>query len=335
MKKIIALLSLALIVFSMAACGSEVETPETTVAKNIMQKSDPAEDDVFNLLMVGHSGCYYYTEELYNVAKAAGVKMRVCNVYYSGCPLEKHWNWWKNGEAHYEFFVVDDNGKQEFKDVDLKFCMEQYNWDAITLMENSKLTRKDAGKDAYAGNKLYITDLFGYFQEQFPMTEILWHQAWSYQVGYDGTDTNGYKVDTAEEQAGFAARRKEFAMCVVNDFGVRRVPGGDAWQIVRTEYNYDKLCARLGSNDGEGDNSHDGDIGGGQYLNACVWFETLTGKSCIGNTYRPRYKSNTVLSADLKNDLMVHQEGIEYLLDEELITMLQQAAHKAVAEMSK
>jgi hypothetical protein len=31
---------------------------------------------------------------------------------------------------------------------------------------------------------------------------------------------------------------------------------------------------------------------------------------------------------------MVHQEGIEYLLDEELITMLQQAAHKAVEQMN-
>ena len=332
MKKIIALLLLVLMVFSMAACGT-TETPETTAAKEIMQKSDPAEDDVFNLLMVGHSGCYYYTEELYNVAKAAGVKMRVCNVYYSGCPLEKHWTWWQNGEAHYEFFVVDDNGKQEFSEVDLKFCMEQYNWDAITLMENSAITRKTSGKDAYAVNETYIRDLFGYFKEQYPMTEILWNQAWAYQVGYDGTLTNGYVVDTAAEQAGQAARRKEFAMCVVDAFDVRRVPGGDAWQIVRTEGGYDNLCARLNSNQGYGDNSHDGDIGGGQYLNACVWFETLTGISCVGNTYRPRYTSSAVLSAELKNNLMIYQEGLDYMQEEELITMLQNAAHKAVTEM--
>ena len=310
MKKIIALLLLVVMTLSLfVACGKE-EAAATEPTKKIMQKSDPAEDDVFNLLMVGHSGCYYYTDELYNVAKAAGVKMRVCNVYYSGCPLENHWNWWKNGEAHYEFYVIDDEGKKEFSEVDLKFCMEQYNWDAITLMENSKITRKTPGRDAYADNKKYIADLFGYFQEQYPKTEILWHHAWVYQVGYDGTETNGYKVDTVEEQTGYAARRKEFAMCVVEDFGVRRVPAGDAWQIVRTEYGYDNLCARLGSNGGKGDNSHDGDIGGGQYLNACVWLETLTGKSCIGNTWKP-----------------------SYALDEELIPKLQEAAHKAVEQM--
>lgn len=319
MKKFILTLSLCLaMVLALSACSDQSggeknkeTTPATKPAPEIMQKTDPAEDDVFNLLMVGHSGCYYYTDELYNVAKAAGVKMRVCNVYYSGCPLEKHWEWWKNGEANYDFYIIDDTGKKEFNQVDLVFCMEQYNWDAITLMENSKLTRKDAGKDAFAEKEMYIADLFGFFKEQYPKTEILWHHAWSYQVGYDGTATNGYKVETAEEQAGFAARRKEFAMCVVDKFGVRRVPTGDAWQIVRTEYGYDELCARLGSNGGKGDNSHDGDIGGGQYLNACVWLETLTGKSCIGNTWRPNY----------------------YSLDEELIPKLQQAAHKAVEEM--
>ena len=311
MKKVLLVIFLCLTLSTVfAACGNKEEQP-TEPTKEIMQKSDPSEDDVFNLLMVGHSGCYYYTDELYNVAKAAGVKMRVCNVYYSGCPLENHWNWWKNGEAHYDFFVIDDDGKQEFNEVDLKFCMEQYNWDAITLMENSKLTRTDSGKDAYAPKKQYIADLFGYFEEQYPLSEILWHHAWSYQVGYDGTGTNGYKVETAEEQAGFAARRKEFALCVVEDFGVRRVPAGDAWQIVRTEYGYDNLCARLGSNGNKGDNSHDGDIGGGQYLNACVWLETLTGVSAIDNTWRP-----------------------SYALDEELIPKLQNAAHQAVAQMN-
>ena len=276
-----------------------------------MQKEDPAQDDVLNLLMVGHSGCYYYTDELYNVAKAAGVKMRVCNVYYSGCPLQNHWEWLQNGEANYDFYVIDDNGKQEFNSVDLRFCMEQYNWDVITLMENSKITRKDSGKDAFANQKQYIEGLFGFFKEQYPKSKIMWHHAWVYQVGYDQTEVNGYKVDTVEEQTAQAQRRKEFALCVTDTFGVERVPAGDAWQIVRTKYGYDNLCARLGSNNNLGDYSHDGDIGGGQYLNACVWLESLTGKSCVGNTWRPNY-----------------------VLDEALIANLQQAAHEAVQEMN-
>ncbi len=59
-----------------------------------------------------------------------------------------------------------------------------------------------------------------------------------------------------------------------------------------------------------GDWRHEGDVGGGQYLYACVLFETLTKKSCIGNTFRPSY--------DLRYDDMTFEE-------------LQQIAHKAVA----
>ena len=49
---------------------------------------------------------------------------------------------------------------------------------------------------------------------------------------------------------------------------------------------------------------------GGQYLNACVWFECITGKSCIGNPWRPK----------------------KYTLSEERIDLLQRAAHQAVEE---
>jgi tRNA dimethylallyltransferase len=53
----------------------------------------PEEDDVIDILMVGNSFCYYYVEELAGIAAAAGVKMRVCNVYYSGCKMSQHYNW--------------------------------------------------------------------------------------------------------------------------------------------------------------------------------------------------------------------------------------------------
>ena len=79
-----------------------------------------------------------------------------------------------------------------------------------------------------------------------------------------------------------------------------------------------KMCGRLAVNNGEGDYLRDGDVGGGQYLSACVWFETLTGRSCIGNTFRPVYKL----------------EDKKYLLSEEMIEVLQNAAHQAVKELT-
>ena len=64
------------------------------------------------------------------------------------------------------------------------------------------------------------------------------------------------------------------------------------------------------------DLSHDGDIGGGQYLNGCVWFEILTHKSVIGNSFRPVYTHEI--------------SGNTYQFTEEKIAALQKAAHEAV-----
>jgi hypothetical protein len=100
---------------------------------------------------------------------------------------------------------------------------------------------------------------------------------------------------------------KQYAIRVCKEFNLERVNTGEAWHLVR-QGGYDDLCARLGVNGNKGDYYHDGDIGGGQYLNACVWFECITGQSCIGNTWRP-----------------------DSALSEDLINTLQEAAHDTVA----
>ena len=87
---------------------------------------------------------------------------------------------------------------------------------------------------------------------------------------------------------------------VAAENGAYVAPTGTAFQIARAN----------GSGDLSSDGCHDGTVTGGQYLNACVWFEFITGKSCIGNTWRPA----------------------KHALGEERITLLQQAAHAAVGE---
>ena len=126
-------------------------------------------------------------------------------------------------------------------------------------------------------------------------------------------------MESFEQQEAYEQEIREFAMAVCEEFDLLRINTGDAWQIVRGEYGYDKLCARLGTGSNhEGDYYHDGDIGGGQYLNACVWFEIITGQSCVGIPYEPTWSYNGK-EYGLKS-------GITYL-------QLQEAAHKAVQQM--
>jgi hypothetical protein len=81
-----------------------------------------------------------------------------------------------------------------------------------------------------------------------------------------------------------------------------------------------------------GDGYHDGDIGGGQFLNACIWFETITGISCLDIDYIPEYKTSAVLSEELLGQVRVVKTESGYALDPELVALLKQCAHEAVVE---
>ena len=280
------------------------------------QKIDtPADDGVIDVLMIGSSFCYYYVEEMVGLAEAAGIPMRVCNVYYSGCPLEKHYNWWIGQQANYQFFdTTVENGRVQTNNVSLEWCLAQGEWDVISLQESSSKTIDDPNH--LETTRLYYTTLLNYLMEQFPDARMMWHQPWTYQIGYD---RDGVQITSAQQQQDREDKLKAYCVAICEEFGIERVNSGEAWQIVRSEYGYDNLCARLGTGSNHaGDYYHDGDIGGGQYLNACVWFEVITGISPVGNTYQPDYTYN----------------GKTYKLDSDITYReLQEAAHKAVTQM--
>ena len=270
-------------------------------------------DGVIDVLMVGNSFCYYYVEELVGLAAADGINMRVCNVYYSGCKMSQHYNWWIKDEAPYQFFVTTaEKGRVQTDDVSLEWCLAQGKWDYISI-QSLDITTSDP-QQLMADNKLYLDTFYGLFREQFPYATMAWHQTWSYAVGTAGNGT----VTTPEKQEANHQRNRSAAKLICEEYDLLNIPSGEAWALIRAE-GYDMLCGRIGKGvNHEGDYYHDGDVGGGQYLNACVWYEVLTGNSCVGNTYRPVYKYN----------------GLEVPLNSEMTyERLQEAAHQAVASM--
>ena len=305
LKKILAL-AVSFLMLLGAFTGCTADTPKET------ETTPPTapNDGVIDILMVGNSFCYYYVEELVGLAAADGVKLRVCNVYYSGCKMSQHYNWWANGKAPYQFFVTtEENGRVQTDDVSLGWCLAQGKWDYISI-QSLDITTNDP-QQLMSDNKLYLDTFYGLFRKEFPYATMVWHQTWSYAVGTAGNGT----VTTAEKQAANHLRNKGAAELICEQYDLLNVPTGDAWAIIRAD-GYDKLCGRIGKGtDHEGDYYHDGDVGGGQYLNACVWYEVITGNSCVGNTYRPVYKYN----------------GMEIpLFSEMTYERLQEAAHQAV-----
>ena len=272
------------------------------------------------ILSIGNSYSYYWTDELWGLLNAAGYEdVRVSNLYYSGCTFERHWNWYINGELNQTLYTVVDGEKTGEKFVVLEHALSADNWDIICFQQSNRYGTQQMRESI----KAHLPLLYDLAKSRYPDAKYYWQQNWAHEVLQGDTPRGEVSL---ESQAARTNAFRVIAKEVCAEYGFTNIPLGDAWEPVRHDpIFYEKgegdapirsMHTRIqhaGKMKGEiinRDMSHDGDLGGGQYLNACVWFETITGQSCIGNTWRPN----------------------DYSLSEAKIAALQQAAHRAVAE---
>ena len=309
-KVMLWLLTLCMLTCLLAGCQQPAEetTPGTTedIYMNALHKTDPATDDTFYILTAAASNSHYFTDELYGVLAAAGIKAKVCNLMKSSTGIQQFYDYWKNDEKVFQLIIHDENGKTVLEGMSLDMALSYYNWDVFNMQEGTSPHRTTTPEKAAADRQTAHAALVEHVRKCLPKAELYYQEIWSYDIGFDKFE---YQMTSKEQQLDFSARIKKYTDIVCQEFDLKTIPCGQAWVIARESELAQKMCARLAVNNGEGDYYHDGDIGGGQYLNACVWFETLTGQSCIGNTFRPDYE-----------------------LSEELIAVLQQAAHQAVTK---
>ena len=141
MKKILVFFLACLLLCSFfAGCGKQEQednTPDTTDSKSdALFTEDPAADGVLRILMIGNSGCYYYTDELTGMLKAAGIEADVCNLYYSGCSVKQHWTWLKDGSKLYEYYTKTTGGNPKRLDgFTIDGALADRNWDIVTLQQ--------------------------------------------------------------------------------------------------------------------------------------------------------------------------------------------------------
>ncbi len=296
---------------------NENETEKTPMGAGF----DPSSDQETNILFIGDSSSYYWVDELWGLLDAAGYKnLTVCNLYHSGCKLQQHWNWLRGGDKEYTFYIHTEKGRTGVNQANMEYAMRYKKWDQITLLQTTGMYWK-IGEEAYREQTFtYLPGVYDYVHKNHPNAQYYWQCGWSRELGKD--------VYTVEEQISSTAALRKIAeeVCADSRYDfVTYAPLGDAWNAVRHDPDIKPIIYEGGKNmttrifQGKAnydDRGHDGDVGGGQYLNACVWFETLTGQSCLGNTFRPKYVF----------------EGKDYSLTEEKITLLQNAAHKTVAE---
>ena len=329
MKKLLCiLLTMIFLCTPLLSCSSslepveeEKETKTETVKKTEEKKKetkeadpvpDPDEDEVIKILMIGNSFCYYFPDELYGLLENAGYTIDVYNLYYSGCKLNQHWNWYLYDEANYQFIQTHSASFEDRtikKDFTLKRCLDAQNWDIISIQQHFGPTVANTYEASYNSCNPYGEKLVNMIKKKHPKADLYFQETWAYQVGWS---RDGVTIEDSAMQKTHAENISAACKQLCLDLQLPMIPCGSAWKIARSNPKIGDVLCNKGPNgdDSKGDRYHEGTTGGGQYLNACVWFEVITGKSCIGNTWRPT----------------------DYKLDESRAQLLQQIAHQAVVE---
>lgn len=279
-----------------------------------------------NILMIGDSTCYYWTDELWGLLCSAGYEaVNVCNLYYSGCTLEKYYNDWQVDAPAYRFITVNAEGRKLQENVSFESALKMYDWDIISFQNSKTASAKHMDREgALRETEPYLGRLFAYVHGLYPSAQYFWNENWSPEIGYRNRT---YSMDSLQQRSQLLVKLRYVAAEVSRKYGFAVIPLGEAWEKVRDMALFAApipgigaerftLCSRISKGVFVDDLGHDGDIGGGQYLNACVAFEILTGSSCLGNQFRPQYAI----------------DGIDCSLTEEKIRILQQAAHDAVSQ---
>lgn len=281
--------------------------------ENMTLWTTESDKQVLNILMIGNSFCYSYVDELYGMAETLGYQLNITNLYRGGCSIKSHYNWLMNpmeGTGKCEYYVTGAMGRFKHPTITtLADALSFAQWDVISCQQHFDVARTLNFEAGWESCTPYASDMYAYLKQNYPDAKLYWQQTWSYAVGYQHPDNRGGPFDAVRENGDvynvtIQTRQyeviRDVSRAICEENGIDIIPTGDAWQLAR---------AQVGDTLNKNDFCHDGDGAGGQYLNACVWLEMLTGESCIGNTWRPS----------------------DYILFETKITVLQEAAHEAVA----
>ena len=229
-------------------------------------------DQIIRVLAIGNSFSEDAIEShLHDIAKAADVKVIIGNLYIPGCTLERHWNNAQSGEGAYAYRKIGLDGiKIEIKNTTLLDGIEDEEWDYISLQQVSGLSGMI---DSYSA---HLPLLYTYVdsKKRKESGEIILHQTWAYATTSTHPDFSKYNNNQMKmytEIVNAAWRAAEMV-------GISTiVPVGTAIQNGRTSFIGDNFCR----------DGYHLDAGIGKYTAACTWFEKLTGKSVIGNNYKP------------------------------------------------
>lgn len=255
----------------------EIITPEIKPAIHQINGNDPSNKEAVRVLTIGNSFSEDAVENyLYEIAEAEGISMIIGNLVIGGASLQLHWDNADKNAAVYSYRKIDANGDKIIKsDVTIQNAIVDEEWDYISFQQVSN----NSGQ--YETFVVPLPLLVDYSQKWAinPDVKYLLHQTWAYPQNSNHPPFANYDHDQeVMYKAIVSAVRSAQELTDID----KVVPSGTAIQNARTSLIGDNL-------------NRDGfhlDLNIGRYIAACTWFEALTGKLIIKNTFKPATISN-------------------------------------------
>lgn len=250
------------------------------------------------ILAIGNSFSDDAAEYLPQIAKAGGMDLKIGSLCIGGCPLKLHWENALNDEKAYGYELHPELDDER---VSIREALESDEFDFITFQQGSILSGKP---ETYYP---YIENLYHFVKAIRPEAEILIHQTWAYEKGYERLseyeNSSDYMFKCIKDAYHLAADR----LADLNGAPIRIIPCGEAMQSARANPLFDTVFEDGNPLSLNRDGFH-ASLLYGRYLLGAVWYETLTGKGIFKNSFKP--------------------EGAQ----DEVIEVLKQIAHKAVMQ---
>lgn len=214
------------------------------------------------VLAIGNSFSNDAMRYLHNIAKAEGCDMKTVNIYIGGCPLSKHYMNMNNDAADYDF---EYNGDRTGIKVSIRQALQSDIWDVVTFQQVSS---QSVDYETYTP---YLGALAEYAAYHAPKAKFMIHQTWAYE---QGSERLTHEMGYGDQSEMFSDLKAAYEKAAEELGGVQIIPSGEAFQEL----------IKAGAPRIHRDTFH-ASLGLGRYTLGLVWYETLTGKSCLNNSF--------------------------------------------------
>lgn len=233
---------------------------------------DPNPQKAIRILAIGNSFSEDAIESnLHELAEAAGQKVIIGNMYIGGASLQLHLQNALNDAPVYDYRKIDSTGvKTSAGNASISSVLNNENWDYISFQQVSQ----NSGQ--YETIEASLPGLYNYVKQRAtnPNVRYILHQTWAYQQNSSHFGFINYNNDQMTMYNSIVNAYIKAKSLITTPL---LIPSGTAIQNIRSSSIGDNL-------------TRDGyhlSIPLGRYTAACTWYESIFGKSVVGNSFAP------------------------------------------------